>query len=86
MKLFVDSKEQKAALNSVKVIIPDMSYYLEADEGMEECKGDLHINITPEGVILDMVDPKLADSGDDVIMTASFEHHQLVDLLEYKRG
>jgi len=72
MRVFLDSKKREVN-NSVKTIYPDVTYYSEGPG--EEDVGEVHVNCTPEGIIVDVVD------GGEVKLTKSLTIDEFLTLL-----
>jgi hypothetical protein len=63
-------------IGQVKVIIPEVEY----TEDGEDRTGELHITVTYEGIIYDLVRPT-EDGGREVVATRSTEHSFIADSL-----
>jgi len=69
IKAYVDGAEAGTAKNDVEAVVP-----LDAcGQSGESRPYERHVKVTHEGVIVDIV------VGGEVVETASFEHHELLD-------
>jgi len=76
MKLYVDGKEVDFK-NDVKVVYDGVCVDMDIDSG-EETSGELHVTLTHEGQILDLITTETTPDGDaEVIGTHAEEYGEM---------
>ena len=77
LQLYVDSDLKKTPLNSVKTVIEGIVYF---DEQGRERDGELHVNVTHEGIIIDVCDSS-RPAGEDVVYTRCMDVGEILAML-----